>query len=133
MNTPLEITFQGVEKSHAIEAKIAERAAKLERHFDRITHMRVVVAAPHRHSHKGKIYQIKIEVGLPERAPVVIAHDPEVNHAHEDLLVAIRDAFDARQAPPRRQRGPHVGHRQDRARPTQAGSTGKRVTGKTLR
>ncbi len=95
MNTPLEITFQGVEKSHAIEAKIAERAAKLERHFDRITHMRVVVAAPHRHSHKGKIYQIKIEVGLPERAPVVIAHDPEVNHAHEDLLVAIRDAFDA--------------------------------------
>ncbi len=95
MNTPLEITFQGVEKSQAIEAKIAERAAKLEKHFDRITHLRVVVAAPHRHSHKGKIYQIKIEVGLPERAPLVIAHDPEVNHAHEDLLVAIRDAFDA--------------------------------------
>ncbi len=95
MDTPLEITFQGVEKSQAVEAKIAERAAKLEKHFDRITHLRVVVSAPHRHSHKGKIYQIKIEVGLPERAPLVIAHDPEVNHAHEDLLVAIRDAFDA--------------------------------------
>jgi ribosomal subunit interface protein len=95
MNKPLEITFQGVEKSDAIEAKIAEKAAKLEKHYDRITHFRVVVAAPHRHSNKGKIYQIKIEIGLPDRAPVILTHEPEVNHAHEDLLVAIRDAFDA--------------------------------------
>jgi ribosome-associated translation inhibitor RaiA len=95
MDTPLEITFQGVEKSQAIEATIAERAAKLAKHFDRITHCRVVVAAPHRHSHKGKIYQVKIEVGLPERAPVVVTHEPEVNQAHADLKAAIREAFDA--------------------------------------
>lgn len=95
MNKPLEITFQGVEKSEAIEAKIAEKAEKLEKHFDRLTHLRVVVAAPHRHSRKGKIYQIKIEIGLPDRAPVVITHEPDVNHAHEDLLTAIRDSFDA--------------------------------------
>lgn len=95
MNKPLEITFQGVEKSDAIEAKIAEKAAKLEKHYDRITHFRVVVAAPHRHSRKGKIYQIKIEIGMPDRAPVVVTHEPEVNQAHEDLLTAIRDGFDA--------------------------------------
>lgn len=97
MNKPLEITFQGVEKSDAIEAKIAEKAAKLERHFDRLTHVRVVVAAQHRHSNKGKIYQIKIEVGVPDRAPVVITHEPEVTHASQDLQTAIRDGFDAAQ------------------------------------
>jgi len=95
MNKPLEITFQGVEKSDAIEATIAEKAAKLEKHFDRLTHVRVVVAAPHRHSHKGKIYQIKIEVGVPDRAPVVITHEPEVTQASQDLQTAIRDGFDA--------------------------------------
>lgn len=95
MDKPLEITFQGVEKSDAIEARIAEKAAKLERHFGRITKMRVVVAAPHRHSHKGKIYQIKIEIGLPDRKAVIVTHEPEVNQAHEDLVTAIRDAFDA--------------------------------------
>ena len=95
MNKPLEITFQGVEKSEAVEAKIAEKAAKLERHFDRLTHIRTVVSAPNRHSRKGKIYQIKIEIGMPDRAPVVITHEPDVNQAHEDLLTAIRDSFDA--------------------------------------
>ncbi len=95
MNKPLEITFQGVEKSDAIVAKIAEKAAKLEKHYDRITHFRVVVAAPHRHSHKGKIYQIKIEIGMPDRAPVIVTHEPEVNQAHQDLLTAIGEGFDA--------------------------------------
>jgi putative sigma-54 modulation protein len=95
MNKPLEITFQGVEKSATIEAKIAEKAAKLEKHFGRLTHIRVVVAAPHRHSHKGKIYQIKIEVGIPDRSPLVITHEPDVSHASEDLPTAIRDAFEA--------------------------------------
>ena len=38
MDKPLEITFQGVEKSDAIEDKIAEKSAKLEKHFDRIVH-----------------------------------------------------------------------------------------------
>ncbi|HKZ97171.1 MAG TPA: HPF/RaiA family ribosome-associated protein [Hyphomicrobiaceae bacterium] len=95
MDKPPEITFQGMEKSAAIEAKIAEKVAKLEKHFDRMTHCRVVVAAPHRHSHKGKIYRIKIEIGVPDRAPVVVTHEPEVSRANEDLVTAIRDAFDA--------------------------------------
>jgi ribosome-associated translation inhibitor RaiA len=95
MNKPLEITFQGVEKSATIEATITEKAAKLERHFDRLTNIRVVVAAPHRHSHKGKIYQIKIEVSIPDHAPLVVTHEPDVNNASEDLQTAIRHAFDA--------------------------------------
>jgi ribosome-associated translation inhibitor RaiA len=94
MSTPLEIAFQGVEKSRALEAKIAERMVRLEKHFDRMTYARVVVAA-HRHSHKGRIYQIKIEIGIPDHAPLVITHEPEVSHAREDLLTAIREAFDA--------------------------------------
>lgn len=95
MDKPLEIAFQGMEKSRALEAKIAERVVRLEKHFDRITHTRVVVAAPHRHSQKGKIYQIKIEIGIPDHAPLVITHEPVVSHANQDLQTAIRDAFDA--------------------------------------
>ncbi len=65
MTTPLEITFKGLDKSDAIETKVAERVAKLEKHFDRMTYARVVVAAPHKHAHKGKSYEIKIEIGIP--------------------------------------------------------------------
>jgi len=95
MNTPLEISFKGLDKSTAIEAKIAERAAKLEKHFDRMTHCRVVVAAPHKHSHKGKTYEIKIDIGIPGGAPLIVTHESAVGQAHEDLKIALRDAFEA--------------------------------------
>jgi ribosome-associated translation inhibitor RaiA len=97
MNTPLEITFKGLDKSAAIEAKIAEKAAKLEKHFDRITHCRVVVSAPNKHAHKGKTYEIKIDIGIPEHAPIIVTHDSAVGNATEDLQIALRDAFLAAQ------------------------------------
>lgn len=97
MNTPLEITFKGLDKSEAIEAKIKEKAQKLEKHFDRITHCRVVVSAPNKHSHKGKTYEIKIDIGIPEHAPIIVTHDSAVGNATEDLQIAIRDAFAAAQ------------------------------------
>jgi putative sigma-54 modulation protein len=95
MDTPLEISFKGLDKSRAIEAKIAEKAAKLEKVFDRMTHCRVVVSAPNKHAHKGKNYAIKIDIGIPDHAPLILTHESTVGHAQEDLQIAIRDAFDA--------------------------------------
>ena len=95
MDTPLEITFKGLDRSAAIEAKITEKAAKLERVFDRMTHCRVVVAAPNKHHHKGKSYEIKIDIGIPDHAPLILTHESHVGDAQEDLQIALRDAFDA--------------------------------------
>lgn len=95
MNTPLEISFKGLDKSAVIEAKIADRAAKLEKHFDRMTHCRVVVAAPNKHHHKGKTYEIKIDIGIPGSAPLIVTHESSVGQAQEDLKIALRDAFDS--------------------------------------
>lgn len=97
MNTPLEIAFKGLDKSPAIEAKIAEKASRLHKHFDRITHCRVVVSAPNKHAHKGKVYEIKIDIGIPEHAPIIVTHESAVGNATEDLAIALRDAFLAAQ------------------------------------
>jgi ribosome-associated translation inhibitor RaiA len=95
MNTPLEITFKGLDRSEAIETKIQEKTAKLEKVFDRMTHCRVVVAAPNKHHHKGKSYEIKIDIGIPDHAPLILSHESHVGDAQEDLQIALRDAFDA--------------------------------------
>ena len=95
MNTPLEIAFKGLDKSRAIEAKIAEKAARLEKHFDRMTHCRVVVSAPNKHAHKGKVYEIKIDIGIPGSAPLIVTHETAVAQASESLQIALRDAFSA--------------------------------------
>jgi ribosome-associated translation inhibitor RaiA len=95
MNTPVEIHFHGIEKSEAVEQRVREKVAKLEKHFGRMTRCRVVLEVPHRSPAKPKAYQIKIEMSLPRRRPVVVSHEREGSHASEELLLALRDAFAA--------------------------------------
>lgn len=94
MQIPLQITFRHLEHSDAIEADIRDRAQKLERFANDITGCRVVVEAPHKHHHKGRIYTVSIDVTVPG-AEIVASRHPDKHHAHEDAYVAIRDAFDA--------------------------------------
>jgi putative sigma-54 modulation protein len=93
MTTPLEIHFHGLEKSVALEARITDKVAKLRRHFDRMSACRVVLEAPHRSPAKAKVYQVKIEISVPGKNPIIITHEREGAHAQEDLGLAVRDAF----------------------------------------
>jgi putative sigma-54 modulation protein len=95
MHTPVEIHFHGIEKSEAVEERVREKVAKLEKHFGRMTRCRVVLEAPHRSPQKPKVFQIKIEISLPRRRPIVVRHEREGSHANEELPLAIRDAFEA--------------------------------------
>jgi putative sigma-54 modulation protein len=95
MQTPIEIHFHGIEKSDAVEQRVRDKATKLARHFGRRTRCRVVLEAPHRSPAKPKVFQIKIEIGVPRRRPIVVCHEREGSHANEELPLAIRDAFEA--------------------------------------
>ena len=95
MDTPVEVHFHGIEKSEAVEARVREKVSKLEKHFGRMTRCRVVLEVPHRSPAKPKVYQIKIEIGVPRRQPIVVSHEREGSHANEELLLALRDAFEA--------------------------------------
>ena len=95
MPTALDIHFHGLEKSAAVEAKVADKVAKLQRHFDRMTACRVVLEAPQRNAAKAKLFRVKIEISVPHSAPIIVTHDREGASANEDLPLAIRDAFEA--------------------------------------
>ena len=113
---PLQITFRNMAPSAAIEKQIRDKAAKLDVFYDRIMSCRVIVEAPHRHHHKGKAFVVRITLGVPgpdivinhapkrlsaaqraelEEAELAENHRPSKHGAHEDLYVALRDAFHA--------------------------------------
>ncbi len=94
MKLPLEITFRDIPQSDFIEAKIREKAAKLDTFYDHIMACRVIVEAPHGHHNKGKLYHIIIDITVPD-GELVADRSPKDHHAHEDVYVAIRDAFNA--------------------------------------
>ena len=94
MPVPLQVTFRKMPPSPYVRARIKERADRLIRFHDRIVACRVVVEAPHRHHHKGKLYAIAVELKLPGGS--LNSHrNPGGHHSHEDVYVAVRDAFDA--------------------------------------
>ena len=94
MQRPLEIRFRQMEASPAIEARIREKAAALERFSERITGCRVIVEQEHRHHRQGNLFRVRVEIDAPGRE-LAVTHTGPRDHAHEDVQVAIRDAFDA--------------------------------------
>jgi ribosomal subunit interface protein len=94
MNLPLQISFRNIGPSPAIEARVREKAEKLESYFDRIMGCRVMIEAQERRHHKGKLYHVRLDITVPG-AEIVVSRNPKEKHAHEDVYVAIRDAFNA--------------------------------------
>jgi ribosomal subunit interface protein len=90
----MEITFRHMEPSPAVEARIHEKAEKLERFSAHLTSCRVVVEAPHEHKHQGKLFHVRIDLTVAGGELVVSRGHHHQSHAHEDVYVALRDAFD---------------------------------------
>lgn len=94
MQLPLQVVCRGFACSASIDAKVRTRVDKLEELFGNITSCRVMIESPHHHQHKGNTYRVSIDVTVPH-GEVVVGRNGGDNHAHEDVYVAIRDAFDA--------------------------------------
>lgn len=94
MEVPLQIAFDGVQHSDAVEARIREEVDKLEQFNHRIVSASVVVTKPQRRHHKGDTFQVRIHMVVPESPEISVSREPEPG-AHEDVYVTIRDAFKA--------------------------------------
>jgi ribosomal subunit interface protein len=89
MQLPVQITFRGMESSAAIDTAVRERVGKLEQFHARIVSCRVVIEQPARHKQQGKQFVVHIDLKVPG-GEIAVNRDH-----HEDVHVALRDAFDA--------------------------------------
>jgi ribosomal subunit interface protein len=89
MQTELQITVRDMEHSVALDERIRDKVRKLEQVYPRIQSCRVVLEAPHRHKHQGKLFSVRLDVTVPGKE-IVANHEQ-----HEDMYVALRNAFNA--------------------------------------
>ena len=87
-----KIQFLDFARSEAVESVIWEHIESLEKLNNQIMSCHVVISRPHRKQHQGRIFHIKLRMHLPG-TEIIVDKDPGKNHAHEDVYVAIRDAF----------------------------------------
>jgi len=95
MQVPLNIVFEHIGHSDALETAVRKEAQRLERFYDRITSARVVIARPQHRHHRGDTYCVRIHIAVPGGKHIDITRDPALTGRHEDAHVTIRDAFDA--------------------------------------
>ena len=94
MTHEFQIVFRNIDQTDALVDAVEKRIHKLERYCDQIITGRVVLDSPHNNHHKGKVYSVGLEIRTPSKE-VRVNQEQDDNHAHEDLYVAIRDAFNA--------------------------------------
>lgn len=94
MAADVRISFRGMESSPAVEEQVQRRVAELEQVSDRISACRVTLEMGHRHHRHGNIYHVHLDLSVPGKQ-IVVNREPGRDHAHEDIYVAIRDAFEA--------------------------------------
>jgi len=94
MQIPAQVSFRHLDYSPWIAKAVRKRARILEKYFPRITSLRVLVEPSARKHTRGNLYHVRIDLTLPGKE-IVVSRDPSLNHAHEDIYVAIRDAFRA--------------------------------------
>jgi len=89
MQIPLQVTFRDVPQSDAVESRIRSKVDKLERFYSNITGCRVVVEMPRKHSNQGKLFNVRVDLKVPQGEIVV------TGHSNKDVYVAMRDAFNS--------------------------------------
>jgi cold shock CspA family protein/ribosome-associated translation inhibitor RaiA len=105
MQTHPQVSFDDLPVDEAVRDAVLRHVAELEDIYDRITGCHVVVALPHRHQLSGRLYSVRVDLVVPG-AEIVVNRNHPLDHAHEDVYVALRDSFDAA----RRQLEDHVRH-----------------------
>ena len=93
MQVPLQIRFHNMASSEALEARVRERAVRLERFFEAIISCRVTIEAPHKQPHKSTL-GITIDIGVAGRE-LVVKRELRHHESRDDAYQAIGVAFDA--------------------------------------
>ncbi|MDI1475305.1 HPF/RaiA family ribosome-associated protein [Polyangium sp. y55x31] len=93
MKLPLQITFRDMPSSESVAREVREKADKLDEVYDGILGCHVAIASHSRRHHQGNVYRVRIEMTVPG-GEVVFGREASEDHTHEDVYVAVRDAFD---------------------------------------
>ncbi|HEX6143759.1 MAG TPA: HPF/RaiA family ribosome-associated protein [Geminicoccaceae bacterium] len=95
MQEPLQITFHNLDHSDALEARVRDRAARMERYYDGVIGCRVSIEGPHKQPHKSTL-AISITVHVPGR-DLVASREGRLHEvdARQEASGIVNEAFDA--------------------------------------
>lgn len=95
MVKPVEIHFQHMKKSEALEERIRQHAERLDRVHPNIMSCLVHVEKPHRHRSTHEGWKITVEVVVPNHGDITVSKSSDEHAPHDDAYQVVNQAFDA--------------------------------------
>lgn len=95
MQSPPQISWEHIDPSDFIKARIDKEIASLEKTFGRIVSCQVFIEGRGGRRRKGDLYAVRVRLELPGGKDLHASRNPPADHAHEDAYVALRDVFRA--------------------------------------
>lgn len=95
MQVAPEITYRNFEPSERVRARVDKELKRIETHFPRITACKVLVEGGSGRRRTGDLTKVHLHLVLPGGKEVSVSEMGDEKHAHEDVIVSIRDAFRA--------------------------------------
>ena len=97
MIIPLEIVFHGTQPFAGVEARIREKAARLEAHHSHLASCRVVVDCPHHHHQQGNGWQVTVEMAVPPGHVLTASKNSgdRQGEVHDNLIRVVDEVFAA--------------------------------------
>lgn len=92
MSNEFQVVFHNIDQSSALLENINKRIEKLQRFSSDIIGGRVVLDSPHNNHQKGKVFSVTLEIHTANKG-VIVRQGQHDRPAHEDIYVAVRDAF----------------------------------------
>lgn len=90
-----EIAFKGLESIDRIRDRVDKELTHLEALFPNLTSCSVMIQGPGGRRRSGDLANVRLRLGLPGGRHVAVSAQGDDKHAHEDVCVAVRDAFRA--------------------------------------
>lgn len=92
MSNEFQVVFHNIDQSAALIENVNKRIEKLQRFSNDIIGGRVVLDSPHNNHHKGKVFSVTVEIHTSGKE-VIVRQGQHDKPEHEDIYVAVRDAF----------------------------------------
>ncbi|CAJ0793605.1 Ribosomal subunit interface protein [Ralstonia mannitolilytica] len=98
MSLPVDISFQGVPHSTAVEETVIAQARRLAQFHGGIVRCRVSLALAEKHAHHGKPFDVQVQVFMPHRTHIssIAANDDPHSALHDAFMHMERMLAEAR-------------------------------------
>ncbi|MDD4859508.1 MAG: HPF/RaiA family ribosome-associated protein [Dehalococcoidales bacterium] len=93
MQVPPEISYEGVEKTAALDELILNQIAKLEKVCNYIVSARIAVESYTQSRHTGNAYRVRIDIHIPHAQNMVVKRVSVASREFEPLPTIIKRAF----------------------------------------